>query len=87
MRTRKQIEEELRPYYLSEESISKVAYKIWEENGCLNGNDKYPDPAYDMMTIAEWDWWLARMVLETALEFDSGTVQIIEMLEMESPKK
>jgi hypothetical protein len=72
--SRQQIEDYLRPFYLSDEVIAQEAYAIWEQEGRPDGESKWE--RFDMK-IKDYHWWMATMKLETVMEFDVGTYKIL----------
>jgi hypothetical protein len=74
MKSFDELHKSFREAYLSENSISEMAYWYWKKHDCWNGEEINKNLN---MKNKDVDWWLATMALEMFAGFDAGTVEIL----------
>ncbi len=63
--------------YFTQESISRVAYYIWERDGRQNGEDLAVDHGWRVPAhwkLRDAHWFKAKLMLDVVLDTDIGTV-------------
>lgn len=71
MKTKNEIHRELLDEYLSHDSISKEAYRIWESEDRPDGETALPRAG---MKVKEWHWYLAKWQLDILAELDADII-------------
>ena len=80
MKSLKEIRDEMKPYYLSDQAISKAAYEKWEKDGRHDGEEIVTvQPFGQKMKLREWYWISAKYGLECLLDIDCEIIRSFEL--------